>query len=124
VGLERASQQRHRCSEATAAVRIFAICLGADDGLAIANYQTVNFADASVTVRPGDGVVRQSVGCSNPSGRAIGGGAQLLRGKNAAIEIQESFPDTPASWTIAVTNRAPTNAGNATVRLYAICIAP
>lgn len=111
-------------AQSAAAVRVFGICLGADEGLDIQNYQTVDFAEALVTVKPGDGAVRQSVACRNPQARALAGGLRLLRGKNASVAMQESFPDTPASWTLAVTNRAPANAGNATVRLTAICIAP
>jgi hypothetical protein len=36
--------------------------------------------------------------------------------------MQESFPDTPKSWTIGVTNRGDKKAGDVTVKLYAVCI--
>jgi hypothetical protein len=107
-----------------ATVRVFGICLGTEEGVNIQNFQTVDFAEATVTVKGGDGAVRQSVTCRNAEARAIGGGARVTRGRNAAIEVQESFPDTPASWTIALNNRAPAGAGDATVRLYAACISP
>jgi hypothetical protein len=108
----------------TADMRVFGICLGGDEGLDIHDYQNVTFAEATVTVKPGDGAVRQSVGCRGAQARAIAGGSRLLRGKNPAIELQESFPDTPGSWTVSMINRAPGNAGDATVKLYAICLAP
>lgn len=105
-------------------VRIFGLCLGSDEGLSIQDYQSMEFASATVTVKPGDGAIRQAVACRNGQARAIAGGARLMRGKNANIEMQESFPDAPASWTVAVTNRAPAKSGDATVRLYAVCLAP
>jgi hypothetical protein len=105
-------------------VRVFGICLGNDEGLNIQDYQTIDFIEATVTVKPGDGAIRQSIGCRNASARSIAGGARVVRGTHAAIEMQESFPDAPASWTVAVTNRARGNAGGATVKLYAVCISP
>ena len=45
-----------------------------------------------------------------------------IKGRSANIEMQESFPDTPESWTVAVTNRGDKKAGDATVKLYAVCI--
>jgi hypothetical protein len=32
------------------------------------------------------------------------------------------LPDAPGSWTVAVTNRGDKKAGDATVKLYAVCI--
>lgn len=107
-----------------AGVQIFGICLGNDDGLSIQDYQTIDFIEATVTVKPNDGAIRQSMACRNASARSIAGGARVARGANAAIEMQESFPDAPASWTVAVTNRGRGNAGDATVKLYAVCISP
>jgi len=77
-----------------------------------------------VTVKSGDGAIRQSIGCRNALARSIAGGARVMRGANAAVEMQESFPDAPGSWTVAVTNRARGNTGDATVKLYAVCISP
>jgi hypothetical protein len=111
-------------AKAAAGVRIFAICLGTDHGLNIEADHSVLFAEATVTIKPDDGAVRQAIGCRNAKARAIAGGARVLRGKNASIEIQESFPDAPASWTVSVTNRSPKGSGDATVRLYAVCIGP
>ena len=104
--------------------RVHTLCLGTSEGLSIRDYRTIYFVDANVSVKAGDGVVRRSVGCREASARALAGGARLIRGKGASIEMQESFPDSPGSWTIALTNRAPANAGNATVKLYAVCIKP
>ena len=104
--------------------RVHALCLGTSEGLSIRNYRTVYFVDANVTVKAGDGVVRQSIDCRDASARALSGGARLIRGKGASIEMQESFPDSAGSWTVALTNRAPASAGNARVKLYAVCIKP
>jgi hypothetical protein len=109
-------------AEPAAEAHVYGICLGHEEGLNIRNYQTVSFVEATVSVKAGDGTVRQSVNCKHPSAYALAGGARIVRGHNAALEIQESFPDTPGSWTIALANRNPANAGNATVRLYATCI--
>jgi hypothetical protein len=107
-----------------AGVRVYAICLGADDGSSAKPRRGVIFAEATVTVKPGDGALRQSIPCVDSQAHAVAGGSRLLRGKNSSIEIQESFPDSPAGWTVAVTNHAPKGSGDATVRLYAVCLAP
>ena len=52
----------------------------------------------------------------------LSGGARTVKGRSANVEMQESFPDSPASWTVAVTNRGDKKAGDATVKLYAVCI--
>jgi hypothetical protein len=109
-------------AQPAAGVRVHAICLGADEGLSIRDYRTVSFADAAVTVKPGDGAVRQSIACAGESSYAIAGGARIVRGKTAEIEMQESFPDSDGSWTIALTNRAPQKSADAAVKLYAACI--
>jgi hypothetical protein len=111
-------------AQPTADVRVFGICLGNDEGLSIQDYQNVDFVEATVTVKSGDGAIRQSIGCRNALARSIAGGARVMRGANAAVEMQESFPDAPGSWTVAVTNRARGNTGDATVKLYAVCISP
>ena len=74
-----------------------------------------------VTVKGENGVARQSVGCGEGS-YVLSGGARTVKGRSANVEMQESFPDTGASWTIAVTNRGDKKAGDATVKLYAVCI--
>ena len=111
-------------AQSAADARVYGICLGTDEGLNIQNSQAVHFAEATVTVKPGQEAVRQSVNCRNPSAHAIAGGARLLRGANAAIEIQESFPDAAGSWTTAVSNRGAGGKADATVALYAVCIGP
>jgi hypothetical protein len=112
-------------AQSPADVRVHGICLGTEDGVSIRDYQSIYFVEATVRVKPGDGAVRQSVGCGSASAHAIGGGARLMRGKkNVSIEMQESFPDTPGSWLVAVTNRSPGDFGDATVKLYAVCIKP
>jgi len=109
-------------NEAAADVRIHGVCIGKSEGVDIANYQTIYFTEAEVTVKPGVKPLRQSVGCGNAQAYAIAGGLRLLRGKNPAIELRESFPDTPSSWTVAVANRAGTGVGDARLRLYAVCL--
>jgi hypothetical protein len=111
-------------TQGPAEARVYGICLGFDGGVSIRNYQTVEFVEATVQVKPGDGSVRQSIGCGSESARAISGGARLMPGRNVAIEMQESFPDTPGSWMVAMTNRSSADAGAATVKLYAVCLAP
>jgi hypothetical protein len=107
-----------------AEARVHGVCLGTEEGLNIQNYQTVQFAEATVTVKPGQNAVRQSVRCREPSAHAIAGGARVTRGANASIEIQESFPDAAGSWTVAVANPGAGAKADAAVALYAICIAP
>jgi hypothetical protein len=51
-------------------VRAYAICLGGKEGADIRNYQTVYFADTTATVKAGNGVVRQSVGCGEACARS------------------------------------------------------
>jgi hypothetical protein len=104
--------------------RVHSLCLGTNDGISIRDYRSIEFVDANVTVKPGDGVVRQSVGCRSASARALAGGARLVGGDGAMVEMQESFPDSPGSWTVALTNRGPAGGAAATVKLYAVCIRP
>lgn len=109
-------------NEAAADVRVHGVCIGRSEGVDIAGYQTIYFTEAEVTVKPGLKPLRQSVSCGNAQAYAIAGGLRLVRGKNPTIELRESFPDTPSSWTIAVANRAAAGAGDARLRLYAVCI--
>jgi hypothetical protein len=107
-----------------AEARAHAICLGTNGGVNIRDDRTVYFVTKDVTVKYGNATVRQSVGCGGDSAYALAGGARTIRGRGASVEMQESFPDTPKSWTVAVTNRGDRRAGDATVRLYAVCIKP
>jgi hypothetical protein len=102
--------------------RTYAVCLGSKDGVDIRSFQNVYFASQDVTVKADNGTARQSVGCGGEGSYVLSGGSRTVKGRAANIEIQESFPDTPGSWTIAVTNRGDKRAGDATVKLYAVCI--
>src|SRR6185436_13597172 len=97
-------------------------CIGAKDGVDIRGYQTVYFAEADVVVKAENGVARQSVRCRDPGAYVLAGGLRGIRGKSASLELQESFPDSPSSWTVAVTNRGEKRDGDVTARLYAVCI--
>lgn len=105
-----------------AEARAYAICLGAREGADIRGYQTVTFAEADVLVKAENGVTRQSVSCRDPGAYVISGGMRSVRGQRASLEMQESFPDTPSSWTVAVTNRGEKRDGDVTARIYAVCI--
>lgn len=107
-----------------AEARAYVVCLGNNDGASIRDYRTVYFVTTDVTVRRGNGVTRQSVGCGNERAYALAGGARTIHGRSALVEMQESFPDTLTSWTISLINRGGRRDGNATVRLYAVCIGP
>jgi hypothetical protein len=106
-----------------AEVRSHAICLSGSNGLTIQNYNTVQFVSADVTLQSGADAVRQSISCPDSAAYAIGGGARVLRGRSAAIEMQESFPDSMSSWTVAMAGGAD-RSGSARIRLYAVCIGP
>jgi hypothetical protein len=102
--------------------RAYAVCLGTKDGVDIRNFQSVYFVSQDVTVTADNGTARQSVGCGGAGSYVLSGGSRTMKGRSANVEMQESFPDTPGSWTIAVTNRGDKKAGDATVKLYAVCI--
>ncbi len=106
---------------AAADVRAYAVCLGSKEGADIRDYKNVYFAEADVVVKADNGTARQSVGCGNQA-FVLSGGSRTVRGRSALVEMQESFPDTPSSWTVAVTNRGDKKSGDATVKLYAVCI--
>jgi hypothetical protein len=108
-------------SAESAQARTYAVCLGTKEGADIRNFQTVYVVEKDVTVAADNGTAREPVGCGEGA-YVLGGGTHTVKGRSANIEMQESFPDSPASWTIAVTNRGDKRAGNATVRLYAMCI--
>ena len=103
--------------------RAYAICLGTKEGVDIRNFQNVYFVAQDVTVKADDGTARQSVGCGGAGSYVLSGGARTVKGAaNANVEMQESFPNSPGSWTVAVTNRGDQKAGDAAVKLYAVCI--
>ena len=101
--------------------RTYAVCLGTKEGADIRNFQNVHFASQDVMVKADNGTARQSVSCGEGS-YVLSGGSRTVKGRAANVEIQESFPDAPGSWTVAVTNRGDKKAGDATVKLYAVCI--
>jgi hypothetical protein len=105
-----------------AEARAYAVCLGAKDGADIRGYQTVYFAEADVLVKAENGIARQSLSCRDPGAYVISGGIRSIRGQRAFLEMQESFPDSPSSWTVAVTNRGEKRDGDVTARIYAVCI--
>jgi len=73
------------------------------------------------TVKADQGTARESVACGQ-GGYALAGGMRTAKGRSANIEMQESFPDTPSSWTVSVLNRGDKRSGDASVKLYAVCI--
>jgi hypothetical protein len=73
-------------------------------------------------VKAENGIARQSVSCRDPGAYVISGGMRSIRGQRAFLEMQESFPDSPSSWKVAVTNRGEKRDGDATARIYAVCI--
>jgi hypothetical protein len=107
---------------ASANVRVHAVCISTNEGVDISKHRIVSFVEADVTLKPDGSTLRQSVVCKDAQAYAIAGGFRLMRGKNAALELQESFPDAPSSWTVALSNRG--KSGNASVRLYAVCLKP
>jgi hypothetical protein len=103
--------------------RTYAVCLGPSngEGVDIRDARTVYFATKDVPVKFGGGTAKQSVGCGDGA-YVLAGGARTSRGRGVAVEIGESFPDTPSSWTTAVTNRGDKKSGDVTVKLYAVCV--
>jgi hypothetical protein len=110
--------------ESPADMRVHAVCISKAEGVDISKHRTVSFVQADVMLKPDGSTLRQSVVCKDGQAYALAGGFRVLRGKNATIELRESFPDTPSGWTIAVSNRASKGGGNAAVRLYAVCLKP
>jgi hypothetical protein len=104
--------------------RVYSLCLGADEGMDITAHQSVQFVEATVTPKAGADPLRQSVKCREASAHAIAGGVRVQRGPNAAIEVQESYPDAAGSWTTTVANLATGGRADATVTLYAVCLGP
>jgi hypothetical protein len=102
--------------------RTYAVCLGTKEGADIRDFQNVYFVDKQVTVKAENGEARLPISCGSEGSYVLSGGARTVKGRPANVEMQESFPDSPASWTVAVTNRGDKKAGDATVKLYAVCI--
>ena len=111
-------------SSPPADARAYAVCLGNNEGVNIRDYKSVFFVSKDVSVKYGGDAARESVGCGREQSYVIAGGSRTVRGRSAVVEMEESFPDTPSSWTIGVTNRGSRKDGNVTVRLYAVCIGP
>jgi hypothetical protein len=106
-----------------AEARAYAICLGpsSGEGVDIRNHRHVFFATKDIPLKHSGGAAKQSVACGDGS-YVLSGGARTSRGRAVNVEIGESFPDTPSSWTTSVTNRGDRKAGDVTVKLYAVCI--
>jgi len=101
--------------------RTYAVCLGTKEGVDIRDFQKLYFVEDNVTVKADQGTARESVACGQ-GGYALAGGMRTAKGRSANIEMQESFPDTPSSWTVSVLNRGDKRSGDASVKLYAVCI--
>jgi hypothetical protein len=101
--------------------RAYAVCLGTKEGVDIRDFQKIYFVEDNVTVKADQGTARESVACGQ-GGYALAGGARTAKGRSGNIELQESFPDTANSWTVSVINRGDKRSGDASVKLYAVCI--
>jgi hypothetical protein len=108
-------------SEPAAEAKTYAVCLGKKEGADVGNFQNIYFVDKEIVVKADNGADRQSISCGD-GGYVLSGGSRTVKGRSANVEMKESFPDTAASWTLAVTNRGDKKAGDATVRLTAVCI--
>ena len=106
---------------AAADARAYAVCLGSKDGADIRNFQNIYFVSKDVLVMADNGAAKEIVSCGDGA-YVLSGGSRTVKGRPANVEMQESFPDSPASWTVAVTNRGDKRAGDTTVKLYAVCI--
>jgi hypothetical protein len=108
-------------SGAGADVRAYAVCLGSKEGVDVRNYKNVFFPETEVPVMAENGTARQTVSCGE-NAYVLSGGSRTTRGRSAMVETQESFPDTPSSWTVSVINRGDKKSGDATVKVFAVCI--
>ncbi|MEI8153650.1 MAG: hypothetical protein WCG92_18955 [Hyphomicrobiales bacterium] len=102
--------------------RTYAVCLGNKEGADIRNFQNIYFVEKEVPVLADNGAARETLGCGEERAYVLSGGSRTVKGRSSNIEMQESFPDSPASWTVSVTNRGDKKSGDATVRFYAVCI--
>jgi hypothetical protein len=110
-------------TQVPANARVHSVCIGKAEGVDISKHRIVSFVETDVALKPDGSTLRQSVVCKDPQAYALAGGFRLLRGRNATMELQESFPDTPSSWTTVISNRGKSTA-TAAVRLYAVCLKP
>ena len=103
--------------------RAYAVCLGTKEGVDIRNFQNIYFVEPG---RDGEGRQRRRRGnrsvAATKAPTCWPAASRTVKGRSANVEMQESFPDSPGSWTVAVTNRGDKKAGDATVKLYAVCI--
>jgi hypothetical protein len=106
---------------APADARTYAVCLGSREGADIRNFENIYFVGKDVPVQAENGAAKETVSCGEGA-YVLAGGTRTVKGRGANVELQESFPGTPGSWTVAVTNRGDKRAGDATVRFYAVCI--
>ena len=104
-----------------AGARLYTICLSNKDGSDIRNYKTVYFAEADAVVKADNGMIREQVKCGEDS-FIVSGGMRSIRGRSASLELAESFPDSPSSWTVSAVNRGAKKDGDVTVRIYAVCL--
>ena len=101
--------------------RAYAVCLGSKEGADIRDFQTIYYVAKDVPVKADNGEAKETVSCGAEGAYVLAGGTRTVKGRSANVEMQESFPDSPASWTVAVTNRGDKRAGDVTVKLYAVC---
>ena len=102
--------------------RTYAVCLGSKEGADIRNFQNIFYVAKDVLVKADNGEAKEAISCGAEGAYVLAGGSRTVKGRSANVEMQESFPDSPTSWTVAVTNRGDKKAGDATVKLYAVCI--
>ena len=107
---------------APADARAYAVCLGSKEGADIRNFQNIHYVAKDVLVQADNGMAKEAVSCGGDGAYVLAGGTRTVKGRGGNVEMQESFPDTPGSWTVAVTNRGDKKAGDATVKIYAVCI--
>ena len=119
--MERQGDQRHAGHRARPNARAYAFAW-APKRSRYPRRSEVYFVGQDVTVKADNGTARQSVGCGGAGSYVLSGGSRTVKGRSANVEMQESFPDSPGSWTVAVTNRGDQKAGDAAVKLYAVCI--
>src|SRR5204863_367169 len=96
--------------------RAYAVCLGSKEGADIRNFQNIYYVGKDVLVKAENGEAKEAIGCGSEGAYVLAGGSRTVKGRSANVEMQESFPDSPGSWTVAVTNRGDKRAGDATVK--------
>src|SRR5207237_203937 len=114
-GLNVRAVNRAAAAGSSADALAYAVCLGSKEGADIRNFQNIYYVGKDVPVKAENGAAKESVGCGDGA-YVLAGGARTVKGRSANVEMQESFPDSPGSWTVAVTNRGDKRAGDATVK--------